>query len=218
MRTVVSSPSSLLLVPWTKRSTLLPAPVCRSRSFVQCSPRPSAFSPRTPPVVGRFFLVVHPCSFASSILRLRPTSGHRACRDDGLGLPRPDRPWMAVGRSPDLPVSVHGACVHALVLRLRGSGNVPCDSATSRAAFPVRQRGRQPERVISELNSPACTPPVNASPPPLTRGRRMTRGHGWSLAFTMWRTCTSRSMPAFTGAFCLSPSEVLFSIFWVSSS
>lgn len=33
----------------------------------------------------------------------------------------------------------------------------------------------------------------------------MTRGHGWSLAFTMWRTFTSRSMPAFTGAFSLSP-------------
>jgi hypothetical protein len=30
----------------------------------------------------------------------------------------------------------------------------------------------------------------------------MTRGHGWSLAFTMWRTCTSYFLPAFTGAFC----------------
>ena len=34
----------------------------------------------------------------------------------------------------------------------------------------------------------------------------MTRGHGWSLAFTTWRTYTSRSMPAFTGAFAAIPS------------
>jgi len=35
--------------------------------------------------------------------------------------------------------------------------------------------------------------------------RRMTRGHGWSLAFTMWRTCTTYPLPTFTGAFNLSP-------------
>ncbi len=29
----------------------------------------------------------------------------------------------------------------------------------------------------------------------------MTRGHGWSLPFTVWRTFTSYSLPAFTGAF-----------------
>ena len=29
----------------------------------------------------------------------------------------------------------------------------------------------------------------------------MTRGHGWSLPFTMRRTFTSYSLPAFTGAF-----------------
>jgi hypothetical protein len=29
----------------------------------------------------------------------------------------------------------------------------------------------------------------------------MTRGHGWSLTFTSWRTFTSYTLPAFTGAF-----------------
>ena len=29
----------------------------------------------------------------------------------------------------------------------------------------------------------------------------MTRGHGWSLTFTMWGTFTPYFMPAFTGAF-----------------
>jgi hypothetical protein len=29
----------------------------------------------------------------------------------------------------------------------------------------------------------------------------MTRGHDWSLAFTMWRTYTSYFSPTFTGAF-----------------
>ena len=29
----------------------------------------------------------------------------------------------------------------------------------------------------------------------------MTRGHGWSLTFTMWGTFTPYFLPAFTGAF-----------------
>lgn len=29
----------------------------------------------------------------------------------------------------------------------------------------------------------------------------MTRGHGWSLTSTTWRTFTSYTLPAFTGAF-----------------
>jgi hypothetical protein len=28
----------------------------------------------------------------------------------------------------------------------------------------------------------------------------MTRGRGWSLTFTSWRTSTSYTLPAFTGA------------------
>ena len=71
----VTSPTSLLLVPCSNRSTLLPAPVCRSRSSEHSSPWPKAFSPRTPPVVGHAVgVIVHHCSFASSILCLRPTS------------------------------------------------------------------------------------------------------------------------------------------------
>ncbi len=33
----------------------------------------------------------------------------------------------------------------------------------------------------------------------------MTRGHGWSLSITMRGTCTPYSLPAFTGAFDLTP-------------
>jgi hypothetical protein len=104
---------ALLLVPCSVRSTLLPAPVCRSRPSEHSSPRPEAFSPRTPPVVGRLPLVVHLCSFASSILFLRPTSQARSCRASAFGLPRPGRLWMAAGRPWDLPVSVQRVCVHA---------------------------------------------------------------------------------------------------------
>ena len=74
----------LPLVPWSKRSTLLPTSVCRSRSLVQSFPWPGAFSPRTPPVVGQFMLVEHLCSLASQILRPRPTSQARSCRTYGL--------------------------------------------------------------------------------------------------------------------------------------
>src|SRR5258708_4921095 len=50
------------------------------------------------------------------------------------------------------------------------------------AAFHVRDRVGTPMLLISRLNSPACTPPANASPTPL---RAPTHGSGppWSLAF-----------------------------------
>ncbi len=91
-------PASLLLVPCSVRSTLLPAPVCRSRPSEHGSPRPEAFSPRTPPVVGRLSLVVHLCSFASSIIFPRPTSQTRTCRALGLW-PSPTGPTVDSSRS-----------------------------------------------------------------------------------------------------------------------
>jgi len=84
-------------------------------------------------------------------------------------LSRPDRRWDAAGHSWDLPVSVHGTCVHAMVLRLRGSD---ASLALSRRTVWPSLSGNEvgnPNSVISELNSPACTPPVNASPPPSRR-------------------------------------------------
>jgi hypothetical protein len=45
------------------------------------SPRPDVFSPQTPPVVGHAVgAMVHLCSFASSIILLRPTFDMRTCR------------------------------------------------------------------------------------------------------------------------------------------
>ena len=41
-----------------------------------------------------------------------------------------------------------------------------CDSATHDIAFPTKSQGRHLNQVISELNYPACIPPVYASPPP----------------------------------------------------
>ncbi len=133
---LVHVPFSLLLVPCSVRSTLLPAPVCRSRPSEHGSPRPEAFSPQTPPVVGRALgVIVHPCSFASSILCLRPTSQARTCRAFGLW-PSPTGPtvdgirsilgsplrgrFQPVGptgwKRSRRPVSVQRVCVHAPVL------------------------------------------------------------------------------------------------------
>src|SRR5258708_17064502 len=69
-----------------------------------------------------------------------------------------------------------------MVLRPRGvSGGSRLAPPTS-AAFHVRDRVGTPMLLISRLNSPACTPPANASPTPL---RAPTHGSGpsWSLAF-----------------------------------
>ena len=118
----------LLLVPCSVRSTLLPAAVCRSRPSEHGSPRPEAFSPQTPPVVGHAVgVIVHLCSFASSILCLRPTSQARTCQAFGLW-PSPTGPTVNDSRSPlgsplrgvgstsRRPVSVQRVCVHAPVL------------------------------------------------------------------------------------------------------
>ena len=135
----------LLLVPCSVRSTLIPAPVCRSRPSEHGSPRPEAFSPRTPPVVGRLSLVVHLCSFASSILFLRPTSQERTCRAFGLW-PSPTGPTINSSRSPlgspgFRTKSLH-TCSGSLTPRVRCATRV---SATYRVAFPTKSQGRQPE-------------------------------------------------------------------------
>ena len=92
-------PVSLFLVPCSVRSTLIPASVCRSRPSEQSSPRPEAFSPQTPPVVGLAVGVIeHLCSFASSIIFLRPTSQARTCRAFGLW-PSPTGPAVDCNRS-----------------------------------------------------------------------------------------------------------------------
>lgn len=56
-------------------------------------------------------------------------------------------------------------CVHALVPRLRGFGQSLALSRRTVWPSPPQYKVGNPKWVISELNSPACTPPVNASPP-----------------------------------------------------
>jgi len=105
--------ASLFLVLCPVRSTLLPATVCWSPSYGHSFPWPKDFSPRIPPVVGRLSLVVYFCSFASSILFLRPTSQACTYRAYGLSLPRPGQLYSSAGHTWDLPVSVQRVCVHA---------------------------------------------------------------------------------------------------------
>ena len=137
---------SLLLVLCSVRSTLLPAPVCRSRSSEHSSPRPEAFSPPTPPVVGHAGgVIVHLCSFASSILCLRPTSQARTYRVLGLW-PSPTGPTVDNSRSllgsPGFRTKSLRTCAGSLTPRVRCAARV---SATYRFAFPTKSQGRQPE-------------------------------------------------------------------------
>jgi len=145
IRIKLQHPHRWLLVPCSVRSTLLPAPVCRSRPSEHSSPRPEAFSPRTPPVVGRLSLVVHLCSFASSIIFLRPTSQTRACRAFGLW-PSPTGPAVDCSRSPlgspGFRAKSLSTCSGSLTPRVRCATRI---SATYRIAFPTKSQGRQPE-------------------------------------------------------------------------
>ncbi len=139
-------PASLLLVHCSVRSTLLPAPVCRSRPPEHSSPRPEAFSPRTPPVVGHAVgVIVHLCSFASSIICLRPTSQARTCRAFGLWL-SPTGPTVDSSRShlgsPGFRTKSLRTCSCSQTPRVRCVTRV---CATYRIAFPTTSQGRQPE-------------------------------------------------------------------------
>ncbi len=82
-----------------------------------------------------------------------------------LAFPDLTQAWDMLGRPRDLPVSVQRTCVHALVLRLRGFGPSLALSRRTVWPSPPQYKVGNPNWVISELNSPACTPPVNASPP-----------------------------------------------------
>ena len=139
-------PASLLLVPCSVRSTLLPAPVCRSRPSEHSSPRPEAFSPQTPPVVGHAVgVIVHLCSFASPIIFLRPTSQTRTCRAFGLW-PSPTGPTVDGSRSrlgsPGFRSKSLRTCSGSMIPRVRCATRV---SATYRFAVPTKSQGRQPE-------------------------------------------------------------------------
>jgi len=59
--------------------------------------------------------------------------------------------------------------------------------------------------VISELNSPACTPPPNASPPPSRKADAWFGVVAGRYPLPRRGLSPPASMPAFTGAFCLSP-------------
>ncbi len=140
------SVDSLLLVPCSVRSTLLPAPVCRSRPSEHSSPRPEAFSPQTPPVVGRAVgVIVYLCSLASSIIFLRPTSQTRTCRALGLW-PSPTGPTVDSSRShlgsPGFRTKSLHTCSGSLTPRVRCATRA---GATYRIAFPTKSQGRQPE-------------------------------------------------------------------------
>ena len=116
------------------------------------------------------------------------------------GLPQPDRPWMVIGRSWDIPVSVQRVCMHALVLRLRGS--VSPLAIAQRTILPSPSSHKVGTR-IGDFGAqlPCLHAPCQRFAAPLARGRRMTRGHGWSLPITEWETFTPCPPPAFTGAF-----------------
>lgn len=91
-------------------------------------------------------VIVHLCSFASSIIFLRPTSQARTCREFGL--------WSSpTGRAEDDSRSSLGSpgfcakslhtCSGSLTSRVRCATRV---SATYRIAFPTKSQGRQPEK------------------------------------------------------------------------
>ena len=81
------------------------------------------------------------------------------------GLLRPDRPRDARSAAPGIsrfPCKELGTCPGSLTPRVR------CATRVTRHIVrpsPPNHKVGNPNEVISELNSPACTPPVNASPP-----------------------------------------------------
>jgi hypothetical protein len=149
-----------------------------------------------------FVQVVHLCSFASSILCLRPTSHERTRRTFGKTLLRP-------GHSSDYDMATLGIsrfpcrefCVHALVLRLRRFNELLAISQIAILSSPSDHKVDNLILVISELNSQACTPPVNASLHPYGMP---THDSGPQMVASLYRvgTFTLYSLPAFTGAFC----------------
>lgn len=112
------------------------------------------------------FQVEHLCSLASPILRPSPTSQKRACRTYGYCLLRPDRrntraATFGISRFPSMEL----ACMPWF---FDSAGPKRHSRFTQRFVLssPSGNKVDNPSAVISELSSPAYTPPVNASPPP----------------------------------------------------
>jgi len=129
---------------WAMLKRFLPG--CRSRPSEHSSPRPEAFSPQTPSVVGHDVgVIVHLCSFASSIIFLRPISQARTCRAFGLW-PSPTEPTVDDSRSPmgspGFRTKSLRTCSGSLTPRIRCAARV---SATYRFAFPTKSQGWHPE-------------------------------------------------------------------------
>jgi len=91
-------------------------------------------------------------------------------------------------------------CVHALVLRLRRFNELLAISQLAVLSSPSDHRVDNLILVISELNSQACTPPVNASLHPYGMP---THDSGPQMVASLFHvgTFTLYSLPAFTGAF-----------------
>ena len=116
------------------------------------------------------------------------------------GLPRPDLTWIfnrSFPGSPGFREKSVRTCTGSLTPRVPSTTR---DNAVERLAFPFKSQGRQPERVISELNGWPVRP-LSTLRRCLTVSRRMTRGQSGSLHLTLWGSFIPYSFPALTGAF-----------------
>ena len=149
--------------------------------------------------------VVYLGSLASSIIFPRPTSHSRACRDYGHR-PSSTGPIADDNRSllgyPGFRAKGLHACAGSLTPRVRYATR---DIAAHRCCLPYQITRSALELGDFGAQLPCLHAPCQRFAAALTRGRRMTRGHGWSLTFTMQRTCTAYPLPTFTGAFELTP-------------
>ena len=132
-----------------------------------------------------FILVVYHYSLASSIICPRPTSHSRARRDYGHR-PSSTGPIVDSNRpclgSPGFRAKSLHTCAGSLTPQVRYATR---DIAAYRCYLP-----RQATRSALELGDfgaqlPCLYAPCQRFAAALTRGRRMTRGHGWSLTITM---------------------------------
>jgi hypothetical protein len=72
-------------------------------------------------------------------------------------------PALNEGVFPGLPIPAHEVSTHARVLRLRQVLPQLAYNAAVDIAIPIKQQGRHPKEVISELNAPPTFPPTHAS-------------------------------------------------------
>ncbi len=148
------------------RTTLLAASMCRSRS--SCPEFPlfeglcSTDSACGWPFFIRLYTLVHLLHrYYASVRLLRCVHIMRAEIPSPTG-PSVDCQWPHLSPPGFRTVGLR-ACPGSLTPQVPGATRA---NVTPGAAFPLVPRGRQPKRVISELNSLAYSPPVNASPPP----------------------------------------------------